>query len=84
MSYKIFLNCDKANYTCDKIQYNDATLLQKIKLTIHLAYCAACRKYTKKNAKLTKLIVQKPIKLSTSEKSKLQSAFEQELAKQNN
>lgn len=84
MSNKIFLSCDEANHTCDKTQYNDATILEKIKLTFHLAFCAACRKYTKSNKKLTKVLTTKPIKLDTREKSKMQSAFEQELAKQNN
>ena len=46
--------CEKANHVCDKTQYKEATLWEKIKLTIHLAYCKACRKYTKKNQKLTK------------------------------
>ncbi|WP_290702134.1 glycine dehydrogenase [Lacinutrix sp.] len=84
MENKIFLSCDEANHTCDKTQYNDATIWEKIKLTFHLAFCGACRKYTQNNNKLTKLVVEKPIKLNTSEKSELQSAFEQELVKQNN
>lgn len=84
MSNKIFLSCEEANHTCNKTQYNDATLWEKIKLTLHLAFCSACRKYTKHNAKLTKLFKQKPIKLDASEKSKLQSAFDKELAKQDN
>lgn len=84
MSNKVFLSCEEANHTCDKTQYNDATILEKIKLTFHLAFCAACRKYTKNNAKLTSLFNKKPVKLDATEKSKIQSAFEHELAKQNN
>lgn len=84
MSNKIFLNCDEANHTCDKTQYNDATILEKIKLTLHLAFCSACRKYTKNNGKLTKVLTRNIVKLDSTEKSKIQSAFEQELAKQNN
>ncbi|WP_299890181.1 glycine dehydrogenase [uncultured Lacinutrix sp.] len=84
MSNKIFLSCDEANHTCDKTQYKEASLWEKIKLNIHLAYCAACRKYTKNNTKLTKLVKQKPVKLDTKEKSKLQSTFEKELANHNN
>lgn len=84
MNNKIFLSCENANHTCDKAQYNDATILEKIKLTLHLIYCKACRQYTKDNTKLTKLITREPTKLDTTEKSKLQSAFEKELAKQNN
>lgn len=48
--------CDEANHVCDKTQYNDATLWEKIILNIHLIYCRACRKYTKNNAKLTRVL----------------------------
>ncbi|MEJ6792902.1 MAG: glycine dehydrogenase [Lacinutrix sp.] len=82
MSNKIFLSCNEANHTCDKTEYTEASLLDKIKLNIHLIWCAACRKYSKNNAKLTKLINQKEVKLQDSEKSKIQSVFEKELAKQ--
>ncbi|WP_299384099.1 glycine dehydrogenase [uncultured Lacinutrix sp.] len=84
MSNKIYLSCEEANHTCDKTQYKEASLWEKIKLNFHLAFCAACRKYSRNNAKLTKLIKKKPVKLDVTEKSKLQSAFEKELAKQNN
>lgn len=83
MSNKIFLSCEEANHTCDKTQYKEATLWEKIKLNIHLAFCVACRKYTKNNTKLTKLVKPKPVKLETQDKEKLQSAFEKELAKHN-
>lgn len=53
---KIVIPCDEANHTCDKTQYKEATLWEKIKLNIHLIYCRACREYTKNNTKLTKKI----------------------------
>lgn len=81
MSNKIFIPCEEANHVCDKTQYKEATLWEKIKLNIHLIYCNACRKYTKKNTKLTKLITKDPITMDTSAKENLKSAFEQELAK---
>lgn len=52
----MMIPCDEANHVCDKTQYKEATLWEKIKLNIHLIYCRACRKYTKNNAKLTKTI----------------------------
>ncbi|RLJ62041.1 hypothetical protein CLV86_2438 [Lacinutrix venerupis] len=84
MSNKLFLSCEEANHTCDKSQYKEATFLEKIKLNLHLIFCAACRKYSRNNAKLTKLVRKKPVKLNTNEKSKLQSTFEKELMKHNN
>jgi len=77
----IFLSCDEANHTCNKTQYNDATLWEKIKLNIHLLQCRVCREYTKNNAKLTKLMKRKSVKvMPDSEKNNLQNAFEKELA----
>jgi len=53
---KIRKACEKANHVCDKTQYKEATLWEKVKLSIHLLYCKACRKYTNNNQKLTKVI----------------------------
>lgn len=53
---KIVIPCNEANHTCNKTQYKEATLWEKIKLNIHLIYCKACREYTKNNTKLTKKI----------------------------
>jgi hypothetical protein len=53
---KITIPCDEANHFCDKTQYKESTLLEKIKLNLHLLYCRACRKYTKTNTKLSEAI----------------------------
>ena len=81
MSNKIIILCDEANHVCDKTQYKEASLWEKIKLNIHLIYCRACRKYTNKNTQLTKLVTKDPILMDTSAKESLKSAFEQELVK---
>ena len=81
MKHKFIIPCDEANHVCDKSQYKEATLWEKIKLNIHLIYCLACRKYTKKNSKLTKLVTNKPVVMDSEAKASLKSAFEQELAK---
>lgn len=58
---KVILPCDEANHVCDKTQYKEASLWEKIKLSIHLIYCKACRKYTSNNAKLTKVITKSEV-----------------------
>jgi len=79
--YNIFISCDEANHCCDKTQYNEASLLEKIKLNIHLLYCKACRKYTKNNTKLSKLIQQKDVHaMKTNEKESLEALFQKELS----
>jgi len=79
---KLFIPCREAGHTCDKTQYNDATFWEKIKLNIHLIYCRACRKYTKNNGKLTRMMNNSELEfLKTSEKDALKSSFEKELSK---
>ncbi|SHH25940.1 hypothetical protein [Winogradskyella jejuensis] len=80
---KLKLECHEANHICDKNQYKEATLREKIILTFHLLYCRACRKYTSRNTKLTKLVKNPKVEtLDTSAKDKLQQALEAELSKQ--
>lgn len=82
MSNKFIMPCDEANHVCDKTQYKEATLWEKIKLTLHLMYCRICRKYTKNNSKLTKLLTTKPYTLEPAEKERLKSTLEKELTNQ--
>ena len=81
--FKIFIPCEEANHVCDKTQYKNATLLEKIKLNMHLLYCRACREYTKNNTKLTKTIAKSSIEfLDKSDKEKLKDNFEKALKEQ--
>ncbi len=77
---KVFIPCDEANHVCDKTQYKEATLWEKIKLNIHLAYCRACRKYTKNNTKLTNVIKGAEVEcLESTAKASMKSDFEKAL-----
>ncbi|MCC1484738.1 hypothetical protein [Winogradskyella immobilis] len=79
----IKLECHEANHICDKNQYKEASFLEKVKLTIHLIYCRACRQYTRKNTKLTKLVNNPKVQaLDATAKEDLQNVFERELVKQ--
>ncbi len=74
---KIMIPCDEANHVCDKTQYKEATLWEKIKLTIHLAYCRACRNYTKSNRKLTAVMKDSKIQcMDESKKASMKTDFE--------
>ncbi len=83
--YNIFIPCDEAQHVCDKSQYNEASLLEKIKLSLHLAFCKVCLQYNRNNTKLTAVIKksnsQESLHLELSEKNSLQSMFEKELRK---
>ncbi len=47
---KLLINCDEATTICDKSQYDEAPLVDRIRLTLHLAFCRNCKKYTKQNS----------------------------------
>jgi hypothetical protein len=49
------LTCDEATAICDKNQYGEASISEKISLTFHLLLCKYCKKYTKQNDLMTKL-----------------------------
>lgn len=82
MSKKVnlFIQCEEAGHTCDKTQYKEASLWEKIKLNIHLIYCRMCREYSKRNSKLTKLANNKDVDcLKPCEKEKIKEKFNKEL-----
>ena len=52
---KFMLTCDEATAICDKNQYGEASISEKISLTFHLLRCKYCKKYTKQNNLMTQL-----------------------------
>lgn len=84
MGKKLQLECTNANHICDKSQYNEATLLEKIKLSFHLLHCKACRTYTKGNIALTKLTNKSEVaSMPANNKQSLKDRLAEEMAKQN-
>lgn len=55
MGKKFLINCDEATTICDKNQYGESSLYDKIRLGLHLAICRPCKKYTKQNTMMTRL-----------------------------
>ncbi len=76
------MKCENANHTCDKNQYKEASFLERIKLTIHLIYCSACRKYSARNNKLSNALKTSDIKtISKEDKRDLKETLHQEMSK---
>lgn len=76
------MKCKDANHVCDKSQYKEANLWEKIKLSIHLIYCSYCRKYSANNNKLTEVIKDSNIQtISETEKETMDKKLHQEMAK---
>lgn len=79
---KLFLKCEEAGHTCDKSQYKESGFFEKVLLNIHLLYCSACRKYVKRNTKLTRLIKKSQLKMMPVEqKLILKNRLRQEMSK---
>ena len=80
--FELFVSCNEAEHCCDKSQYNEATLFEKIKLNFHLLFCRACQKYVSKNRKLTNLIKQDSGKkecFHNKEKNEMEELFKQQI-----
>ena len=76
----ILIACEEANHYCDKGQYKESSLMEKIKLNIHLIFCRACQKYSANNGKLTKLIKKEKIEsFDKNEKSEMEKIFQQQI-----
>lgn len=52
---KFNISCDEATTICDKNQYGEASLSEKISLNIHLLICKFCKQYTKQNTLMTQI-----------------------------
>ena len=48
------ISCDQATTICDKNQYGEASLLDKIKLNFHILFCSRCGLYSKQNFVMSK------------------------------
>ena len=66
----LFLDCSQANHCCDKAQYDEASLMDKIKIHLHNFFCKPCQKYTSTNKKLSALVKKANLKTCTEEEKK--------------
>lgn len=78
---KILITHEEAQLICDKSQYNEATLWEKIQLNIRFLHSKVSRNYTAKNTKLTQLCDKAGLKsLSSAEKDAMKKALETHLS----
>ena len=82
MSFKLFIDCEKAGHFCDKTQYNESSFWEIIKLNIHMLFCKPCKQHGKSNLKLTRLLKKANIQtLSNDKKQSLQQLINEEMSK---
>ena len=65
-----FIDCTEAATCCDKSQYDEASLLEKAKLMLHLAFCKTCKKFAERNTRLTHLLKDAKLETCPEEKKK--------------
>jgi len=81
------ISCDEATTICDKNQYKEASVYDKIKLNFHLLMCKYCLKYTKQNSIMTQIFgkhlgpCNESEHLSKDEKEELDKNLHKELEK---
>ncbi len=65
---------------CDKMQYKEASLKEKIQLKFHLLICKTCSVFSKKNTQLTSLCQKADLhSLSQSEKLKMKKELKDKI-----
>lgn len=73
--------CHEANHICDKNQYKEATFWEKVRLNIHLIYCRACRSYSSRNGKLTKVMKNPEVQtVSMNDKEAMKARLQEQLS----
>ncbi len=82
---KFMINCDEATAICDKNQYGEASIYDKIRLSFHLMVCKYCKSYTKQNTLMSQLFgkhlspCDESKKLTKEEKLELENKLQKKL-----
>lgn len=73
----------EGHHLCDKNQYDECTLWERIKLAFYLVFSKKCREYTKGNVKLTKALKDPKVKqMPAGDKALLKERLQRELSGQ--
>ena len=74
------ISCEEAEEICNKAQYNEASLLEKLKLLFHNFMCKICARFTQENTKLTTLCQKADLKsFSEAEKTEMKQQLQKNL-----
>ena len=75
-----FISCEEAFHICDKAQYGEATIIEKIKLNLRYLWCGFTKAYVNRNKKLTEAIKTANVQsLHQNERQQLLERFNQQL-----
>jgi hypothetical protein len=71
------VSCERAKVICNKNQYREAGALEKAQLMLHLLFCKACFKFSRKNNRLTHMIRKASLHaLSKEEKERMKQQLQ--------
>ncbi|APG61129.1 hypothetical protein [Christiangramia salexigens] len=62
------IDCSEAANCCNKSQYEEANMYEKMQLLFHLAFCKTCRKFSAQNKKLTQSLKKSNLQSCPEEK----------------
>ncbi|KKN13617.1 hypothetical protein LCGC14_1004550 [marine sediment metagenome] len=75
----MMISCKKAALICNKVQYREATFLERLKLKFHLFVCKNCPEFSRQNSRLTSLCQQADLRsLSETDKKKMKEILKEE------
>ena len=74
------ITCTEAASICNKAEYKEASLVEKLKLQIHLFFCRTCKEYNRRNQKLSLLLQKAKLKACSSEEK---AAFKKRMQEAN-
>ncbi len=74
------ISCDEAALICNKSQYHEASLMEKLKLRLHVLFCSTCSSFTRRNKQLSQLFRKAGLHfLSDSAKEQIRQKIQKEL-----
>jgi len=74
------ISCEEAADICNKAQYKEATFWEVLKLQVHNLHCKLCAKYSRNNARLTKMCKRADLHvLDANSKKQLEAELKKQL-----
>ena len=81
MNLRAIFKCEEASHICDKSQYEESSLWERMTMKMHHMMCKVCRQHSAINTKLTKLIRRAEVKsLPEDARSEMKKKIQNEMS----
>ncbi len=82
MNIGILFKCSEAAHVCDKSQYHESSVFERVLMKLHQMMCRVCREHSSENTKLTKVIEKADLKTMPEDKKEdIRKIIQQEISK---